>query len=63
MANIKQAAKWLQEGKRVIDLEENVRRVHFVRNGIIWYDSDICGEVEASFEPQNLLSDKWEIAE
>lgn len=62
MADIKQAAKWLAEGKRVVSYKESTVPV-FEEDGELFYENR-NGKVrpfEMTF--YCLLADDWEIAE
>ena len=65
MADIKQAAKWMQEGKRV-------RRPNYMDKGsyffagsdfIHYFSASLGREIEDALENKDLLADDWEIAE
>ena len=65
MADIKQAAKWMLEGKRVTRPSVCDKGSFFSADikKFIHYDSSSLGRVPDALEPSDLLADDWELAE
>ena len=66
MADIKKAAKWLQEGKQVRRPTCDQKSFFYTNEGcdFIHYSSTLLGiNISDALETSDLLADDWEIAE
>jgi hypothetical protein len=61
MADVKQAAKWMQEGKRVYSYDSNRTQAIYMSENELFYTVETGARVQIQLP--DLLAEDWEIAE